>query len=463
MSHINSKFSPMRLKRLLAGLVMFLTVWIGLLPTFAAGDEIIVLQIKGPVNQTMLNYFQRGIQEAIGAEAAAVIVELDTPGGELGATLEIIQLFQNSPVPIIVYITPAGAQAASAGSLIMLGGHASGMAPDTVVGAASPVTGDGTDIGETLFRKIVEDTQAVVRNLADDRGEEVVQLAEAMIADAEAVTAQEALDVGFTDAIAINRQALIEALDGKTVTVLEEPLTLNLASAAVNISGMTRIEQALYGLATVLANPIFVSALIGLGVQAIIFEFSNPGGWVAGFIGFVCIGLALFGLGQLPANYFGLALIVVAFILLLMELFTPTYGALAVTGSITMILGFLILFNSPGTPEFARISIPAAVSIAVLSAGMSFLFVWLGLRAQTRQVMTGAEGLVGKIGRVRQPLESDGATYTGMVFVYGSLWTAHASQPISKNARVIVKSVEGLTIHVAPEAVGVENQVIVEN
>ena len=274
-----------------------------------------------------------GIQEAQNRNATAIIIELDTPGGELGATLEIIQLFQNSSTPIIVYITPAGAQAASAGSLIMLGGHASGMAPDTVVGAASPVTGEGTDIGETLFRKIVEDTQAIVRNLADERGEEVVELAEAMIADAEAVTAQEALDVGFTDAIAINRQELIKALDGKKVTVLEEPATLELAQADVYLLSMTRIEQVLYALASVLANPVLISALIGLGVQAIIFEFSNPGGWVAGFIGFICIGLALFGLGQLPANYFGLALIIVAFILLLMELFTPTYGALGRNGN----------------------------------------------------------------------------------------------------------------------------------
>ncbi|MEM8857353.1 MAG: NfeD family protein [Chloroflexota bacterium] len=450
-------------KRIWAGLLLLLFGVLSLSTTLAAGDEIIVLLIDGPVNQSMLNYFERGIQEAENRDAAAVIIELDTPGGELGATLEIIQLFQNSSTPVIVYITPAGAQAASAGSLIMLGGHASGMAPDTVVGAASPVTGEGSDIGETLFRKIVEDTQAVVRNLADERGEEVVTLAEAMIADAEAVTAQEALDVGFTDAIAIDRAELIKSLDGKTVTVLEEPLTLELANANVNILEMSRIEQALYALATVLANPVLISALIGLGVQAIIFEFSNPGGWVAGFIGFVCIGLALFGLGQLPANYFGLALIIVAFILLLMELFTPTYGALAATGTITMIFGFLVLFNSPGSAEFSRLSIPSAVAIAVLSAGMSFAFIWLGLRAQSRQVMTGSEGLVGKIGRVRQAIEPDGAVYSGTVFVYGSLWNAHAAQPIAKDDRVIVKSVDGLTIYVAPEAVGVENQLAAEN
>ena len=418
---------------------------------FAAGDEILVLQIEGPVNQTMVSYFERGVNEANLRDAAAVIVELDTPGGGLDSTIEIIQLFQNSDVPVVVYITPAGAQAASAGSLIMLAGHASGMAPDTIVGAASPVSGDGSDIGETLFRKVVEDIQAVVRNLADDRGEEVVTLAEAMIEDAEAVTAKEALDVGFTDAIAVDRAGLIRQLDGRTIMIQEESRQLNLADANVVELPMTSVEQLLYSLASILMNPVFISALIGLGVQAIIFEFSNPGGWVAGFIGFLCIGLALFGLGQLPTNYFGLALIVVAFILLLLELFTPTYGALALTGMVTMIAGFLVLFNSPGTPDSARISIPAATLIALLTAGSSFGFIWLGLKAQTKKVMTGAEGLVGKIGRVRKPLVADGSVYSGTVFVYGSLWNAESATPIAKGERVKVESIDGLMMQVSPE------------
>ena len=445
--------TPKRLQRNLARAIFLLVVIfiIGLLPTFAADDEIIVLQIEGPVNQAMVSYFERGINEANRQDATAVIVELDTPGGRIDHTLEIIQLFQNSDVPIVVYITPAGAQAASAGSLIMLAGHASGMAPNTVVGAASPVSGDGSDIAETLFRKVVEDTQAVVRNLADHRGEAVVTLAEAMIEDAEAVTAQEALDIGFTDAIAADRDSLLAQLDNHTIIIKEETRQLNFSATRVVESPMSRIEQTLYSLATILMNPVFISALIGLGVQAIIFEFSNPGGWVAGFIGFLCIGLALFGLGQLPTNYFGLALVIVAFILLLLELFTPTYGALAITGMVTMIAGFLVLFNSPGAPEFARISIPAAILIGILTAGTSFGFVLLALKAQTKQVMTGTEGLIGKIGRVRQPIVEDGAIYAGTVFVYGSLWKAESATAIPKGSRVRVESVEGLTIYVAPE------------
>ncbi len=422
-----------------------------LLPVSAQNQnsEIIVLTIEGPVNQVMGAYFERGLQAAETAGAAAVVINLDTPGGSLDITLDIIQLFQNSSVPVVVYITPAGAQAASAGSLIMLAGHASGMAPDTVVGAASPVSGDGSDIGETLFRKVVEDTQAVVRNLASDRGEDVVELAEAMISEAEAITASEALEVGFTDVVVSDLDELLTQLDGKSIVILEQNETLRLTDRDVRELPMSSIEQTLYSLATTLMNPVLISALIGLGVQAIIFEFSNPGGWVAGFIGFVCIGLALFGLGQLPANYFGLALVIVAFILLLMELFTPTNGALAATGTITLIIGFLVLFNSPGTPEFARLSIPSAVMIGFLTAGMSFLFVWLGLSAQRRKVVTGTEGIIGKTGRVREPFAADGDVYAGTVFVYGSLWKAESKIELAKDQKVRVESVDGLTIQVS--------------
>ncbi len=430
---------------------LFVLFFIGLVPAYANDKEIIVLNIEGPVNQLMGSYFERGVRLAETEDAAAVIIELDTPGGSLDTTLDIIQLIQNSNIPVIIYITPTGAQAASAGSLITLAGHASAMAPDTIVGAASPVSGDGSDIGETLFRKVVEDTQAVVRNLASRRGEAVVTLAEAMIADAEAVTAAEALDIGFIDAVAADRAELIKQLEGQIVIVQQQPQELQLADAVVRELPMSSIEQFLYYLATILMNPVFISALIGLGVQAVIFEFSNPGGWVAGFIGFLCIGMALFGLGQLPANYLGLALVVVAFILLLMELFTPTYGALTATGTVTLIAGFLVLFNSPGTPAFARISIPSAVLVALLTAGLSFSFIWLGLKAQQQQVMTGTEGIIGKIGRVREPLQADGSVFTGTVFVYGSLWKAQSNQIIPKDSRVKVEKVDGLTIYVTPE------------
>lgn len=432
----------------LVGLFITLTALMLWRPAAAAGETVYILEIEGPVNQQMLDYFARGIRTAELAEAEAVMIVLDTPGGAVDATIEIIQLFESATLPVIVYVAPAGAQAASAGSVITLAAHASGMAPETVVGAASPVQGGGEDIPETLYRKAVEDLKAVMRNLADDRGEEVIELAEGMIEEATAVTASEALEVGFIDAIATDEVDLLNQLDGLTVVVGEESRPLQTADAARLPLPMTSVEGFLYQLASILMNPIFISALIGLGVQAIIFEFSNPGGWVAGFIGFICIGLALYGLGQLPTNIFGLALIMVAFILLLLELFTPTYGALAVTGIVTMVFGFLVLFNTPGNPEFARITIPGAISVGVLSALLMLGIISLGLSAQRAGIATGSEGLVGRVGRVRTPLAADNDSYTGTVFVYGALWTAESDEPLAKDQKVTVQEVEGLRIRV---------------
>ncbi|MEM7801360.1 MAG: nodulation protein NfeD [Chloroflexota bacterium] len=414
----------------------------------AQGADVYVMRIEGPVNQAMANYFERGIETAEDVNAEAVMIVLDTPGGDVSAMLDIVRLFERADVPVVVWIGPEGAQAASAGSIILLAAHAAGMAPDTVVGAASPVTGSGEDINETLYRKIVEDLQAVARNLSEGRSEEASRLAEEMIESAEAVTASEALDVGFIDAIASNESDLLVQIDGKKILVNETVVILETGSASLRELPQTSVEEALYFLASILMNPIFLSALIGLGVQAIIFEFSNPGGWVGGFIGFLCIGLALYGLGQLPTNYLGLGLIFVAFILLILELLTPTYGALAATGVVTMVIGFLILFNSPGTPEFARISIPGAITVAVLSAGLTLAIMAAGLAAQRREPITGEEGLVGRVGRARTALIEDGDGYSGTVFVYGSLWQAESSEPIEPDQKVTVQEVDGMRLKV---------------
>ena len=210
-------------------IVLLLVSAVAAWPVAAQGNEIYVLTIDGPVNQAMTSYFERGIADAAAAGAHAVLIELNTPGGNVSDTLDIMQLFRNAPLPVIVYVGPAGAQAASAGSVITLAAHASGMAPDTVIGAASPVTGDGADIGDTLYRKAVEDLKAVMRNLADDRGEEVIAIAESMIEEATALTGEEAFEVGFTDALAVSRAELLTMLDGLEVMVNEEPRVLQTA------------------------------------------------------------------------------------------------------------------------------------------------------------------------------------------------------------------------------------------
>lgn len=433
---------------LFVGMVLGL---LGLLVAFPAGAqserEILVLEIEAPITPIVLSYLERGVLAGEAQDVQAVLVVLDTPGGDVAVTLDIIELFRNSSVPVIVWVGPAGAQAASAGSLITLAGHASGMAPETVIGAASPILGSGEDIPETAYRKAVEDLKAVVRSLAERRGEPAVELAEQMIEDARAVSSTEAFEVDFIDAIASDVPDLLEQLDGLVVAVNGEDQFLDVAGAQLVPFELSFIEQLLQ----VLTNPLLVGILLTIGVQAILIELNSPGGWVAGFVGIMCIGLALFGLGQLPANWFGLGLIIVAFVLFIIEVQTPTIGALAVVGAITLVAGLLVLFNSPGTPEFARIPVAGAIVIGIVTSGTFLLIVSAAVKAQRSQPLTGKEGLAGRPGRVRTPLTEEN-NYTGTALIYGELWQVQATEPFGKGDTVIVERVDGVVAYVANPA-----------
>lgn len=411
----------------------------------AQSGNVMVLEFDGPVTPIMHTYFERGLAEAATAEADAILIILDTPGGALDTTIQIVQLFRASEIPIIVYIGPRGAQAASAGSIITAAAHAAGMAPETVIGAASPINSDGSDINETAYRKAVEDLKATMRGLAERRGPEAVALGEAMIEDARAVSSQEALNAGFIDAVAATPEDLLAELNGRTVIINGEELVLNTAASTQFPIPLTFIENLLLAL----TNPIVVSILMAIGVQAIIIEISNPGGWVAGFIGVLFLGIGLYGLGQLPVNWLGMGLILVAFVLLALETTTPTNGALAVTGTVTLIAGLLVLFNS-GTPEFVRLSIPAAIAIAVVTAAFFVFILTFAIRAQKAQPITGSQGMMGQIGTARDNFTADGDLYRGSIMLKGEIWQAASSQPIKFGDDVRVNQLQGMKVQVEP-------------
>jgi membrane-bound serine protease (ClpP class) len=413
---------------------------------FAQNDEVLLLEIEGPVTPAMAEYFARGIRAAEAENVTAVIIQLDTPGGAIDITQDIVQTIRAARVPVIVFIAPRGAQAASAGSVITIAAHAAGMAPETVIGAASPVGQDGAELDETLFRKITEDMKAQIRSLAAHRGPEAVVLAEAMIDEARAVHAEEALAVGLIDAIAEDVPDLLRQLDGRTVIVADQPVVLRTAEAGIRPYRLNFVEAALHAL----SNPVLVGILLAIGVQAILIEISNPGGWVAGFVGVLFLALALYGLGQLPANWFGLGLILVAFVLFLLEVKAPVHGALAVTGVLTMFAGFMVLFNSPGTPEFARMSVTSALLITLPTAVFFIFLVTMVVRGQRRKPLTGQQGLIGQIGPVRKAIAAQPGLeeYTGMVFVQGELWRAEANDLIYEGEEVEVTAVNGFTLQV---------------
>jgi membrane-bound serine protease (ClpP class) len=354
----------------------------------------------------------------------------------------MVQAIRASTVPVIVYVAPRGAIAGSAGTVITLAGHAAAMAPETAIGAASPVGAQGEDLGETIAAKEKEILRATVRSLASRRRPEAIALAEATIEEARAASAQEALDIGLVDFIANDVNDLLTQLDGFSVELASGPDTLHTAGAAVVEVPQTFVEQFLQAL----TNPNIVFLLLSVGVQAILIELSSPGGWVAGFIGVVCLALGAYGLGILPVNWFGLAFILIAFVLFIVDIKAPTHGALTVAGLASFILGALVLFNSPGTPGFQRVSVPLVVGVGIVTAALFFVVVSFAIRAQRRRVATGVEALIGRGGEARGELNP-----TGMVQVAGELWSAEAesgSAPIAAGARIEVTGVDGLRLRV---------------
>ncbi len=404
--------------------------------------QVFLLTAEGPLTPVLVSYIERGIDVAQREGAEMLILQLNTPGGSIDLMNRIIQIIRGSPVPVIVYVAPRGAMAGSAGTLITLAGHASAMAPETAIGAASPVGAQGEELGETLATKEKEILRATARSLAERRPAEAIALAEDTIEKARAVSASEALEVGLVDFIASDVNDLLRQLNGYTVTVLDTPRTLHTQNAVVRPFNLTPVEQALQ----LLTNPNIVFLLLTIGVQAILIELSNPGGWVAGFIGAVCLALAIYGLGLLPVNLFGLIFIIMAFVLFILEVKVGFSGALTIAGVASFIAGALILFNSVRLPGFPRISIPLVIGTAIVVAVSFLTIVGFALRALRLPPGMGKETLVGKQGIVRDPLDP-----VGNIQLEGELWTAEATDeniPIPVGAKVEVIGVEGLRLKV---------------
>ncbi|MDP3185252.1 MAG: ATP-dependent Clp protease proteolytic subunit, partial [Anaerolineales bacterium] len=312
---------PIRLLLTLTGLFLF-----ALQPVRAQSESrlAIIQTIDGPITPATQEYLSRGIKVAHQRAAEVLIVQLNTPGGGIDAMNRMVQDMRASRVPIVVYVAPRGAWAGSAGTVITLAGHAAAMAPETAIGAASPVGSQGEDLPTTEQTKVTEILKATVRSLAARRGAEAIKLAEDTIEKARAVSADEALQVGLVDFIAADLPDLLKQLDGFNIETADGPRALQTAAATVEYLPMTLIEQLLL----MLTNPNFVFLLLSIGVQAIFIELSSPGGWMAGFIGAVCLALAAYGLGVLPVNWFGLFFLVIAFVLFIADIKAPTHGAL---------------------------------------------------------------------------------------------------------------------------------------
>lgn len=383
--------------------------------TQSLAPTVVTLTVQGPLTPALVGYIDRGLGIAERQSAELIVLQLDTPGGSIDLMNTIVQNIRSSDIPVIVYVAPRGAIAGSAGTLITLAGHIAAMAPETAIGAASPVGGQGEELGETIETKQKEILKASVRSLAAGRGAKAITLAEDTIENAKAVSAEEALSVGLIDFIASDINDLLNQIDGQTVNLSTTTTTLNLDNSILFPVEMSFIENLLQ----LLTNPNILFLLLTIGVQAIFIELSNPGGWVAGFIGAVCLILAVYGLGVLPVNWFGILFLVTAFVLFILEIKAPVHGALTAAGTLSFIVGALVLFNSIQTPGFPQVSVPLVIGTGILLAAGIFFVLRFALKALRTPVKTGMESLIGLTGYVISDLDPQGT-----IQLAGEEWSA---------------------------------------
>ncbi len=433
------------MKRLRFLLIFLAVLLLGFQSAHAQANEplVLVMTADGPIVPPMLEYINRGIQTAEARDAEVLIIQLNTPGGDLLTTLDIIAAMRASTVPVVVYVAPKNAIAGSAGALITMAGHVSAMAPETVIGASTPIDSSGANLDSDSRAKAANASKAAIREYVKPRGAEALALANSMIDEAKAVTANEALDAKLIDFIATNTDDLLEKLNGFTVQMDDGPHSLRTNGANTEPLDMSFIEQFLL----LLTDPNISFLLIAIGVQAVLIEISSPGGWVAGFIGVVCLTLAVYGLGVLPVNWFGIIFMLTAFVLFILDIKAPTHGALTTAGVASFIVGALVLFNSPGTPQFQRVSVPLVVGTGIVLGLFFFSLLMFALRAMRNPVTVGVETMIGKTGTARTSVEEAG----GQVQLGSELWTADpfpASEKIGKGDRVEVVEIKGLRLKV---------------
>ena len=425
---------------LLICIVMLLTIAIGLgrSTVQAYGSDVVVLHVEGTILPVIADYIDRGISKAEEDNATScVIIELNTPGGLLTSTEDIVQRIMNADVPIIVYITPKGSWAASAGTFITISSHIAAMTPGTTIGAAHPISAGGEEIPEYQMEKITSFSAKWMRTIAEDRGRNMDE-AELAVTESKSFSDTDALESNIIDLRANNLQDLIAQINGWKVTLASgEEVTIDTTNSALSPDNMNRIEDFLQ----TISDPNIAFILLTLATIGLITEVTNPGLIFPGVVGGVSLVLAFYSLGVLNAYWGGILLILLAMALFVTEFFTTTFGLLTAGGIASLVIGSLILFShSPGI-EVNR-GLIAGVSIAI--SAFAIFVIGAIIRSQRRSSPTGTEGMVNKVAIAKTPLNP-----TGTVAVEGELWAAIAeNDPIKVQDEVIITRVEDLKLWV---------------
>jgi len=418
--------------RLLAGLALVLA-----LATAAGAQTVTTLELDGVISPITVRLVSAAIERSRADGATALVILLDTPGGLERSMRSIVREMLNAPVPVVVYVSPTGARAASAGAFITIAAHVAAMAPATNIGAAHPVAAGGGAVDKESMRKIENDAAAFIRSVARERGRNV-DWAEKAVRTSVSATEREALKLGIIDLVADNLPQLLERIDGREVRTAAGPVTLRTRGAVVRPVEIGWRDKFL----AVITDPNVAYVLLMLGMLGLFFELANPGVILPGIIGGICLILAFFAFQTLPINWAGLLLILFGIVLLIAEIKVVSHGVLTIGGVIAILLGSVMLVNTSELP--IRVSWTVIIPVVAVTAGIFVFAISAGVRAQMSRPTTGAAGLLSEVGEVKTAIDPEGA-----VLVRGELWTAVANGPgIGVGERVRVVGVEGLKLRV---------------
>lgn len=408
------------------------------IPALVTGQTVISVKVDGTINPALADFLRSTIRQASDCKAECVVIHLNTPGGLLKSTRVIVGDFLESPVPVIVYVSPGGAQAGSAGVFLTIAAHIAAMSPGTNIGAAHPVNLQGSE-DSIMTQKATNDAAAFIRTIAEKRNRNL-SWAEEAVRKSVSITEKEALDKKVIDLVASNESELLRLIDGKQVELGSGIKTLHTRNAKVILVEMEAIEKLL----NIISDPNIAYLLMMLGFFGILFELFNPGAILPGIVGVISLVLAFYSLHTLPVNYAGLALIIFAIVLFLLEIKVMSHGMLAIGGAVSLLLGSMMLIKTASSLESARISYSVIISSTAITALFFLSVIGIGLKAQRAKPVTGIEGLVRETGETLDFLD-----ITGPVRVHGEIWNAESvSGAISKGEKVRVTGIVNLKLFV---------------